>query len=157
MLLLYTKERSVNTQTKKVIKKTRHPPEKRIGEILCSIHWSSMESVSSCEDKNILYINFFKTSLDIIMPVKVIKVHANDPPWITAEFKKLIKTDSELFRIKTSSYIERAAIVLIKKEKGYEVISLKQKLIIRKKQLRPSSGKRLNGSLVWFLLQILKI
>jgi hypothetical protein len=31
------------------------------------------------------------------MPVKDTKVHANDPPWITAEFKKLIQSRQRAF------------------------------------------------------------
>ena len=34
------------------------------------------------------------------MPVKDIKVHANDPPWITAEFKKLIENTHRAFHNK---------------------------------------------------------
>ena len=56
----------------------------------------------------------------------------------------------------TLIYIERIVTVLTKKEKISEVIFSKRKLVIYRKQLRLSGGKRSNGSLVWFHLHVLK-
>lgn len=41
-----------------------------------------------------------KTGLHIILRAKDVEVHANHPPWITTEFKKLIESKQQAFHSK---------------------------------------------------------
>ena len=56
-----------------------------------------LDTLASCEDKLCAVVNFVKTGMDIIMPLKPVKPHVNDAPWITAELKELIKARSKAF------------------------------------------------------------
>ena len=71
--------------------------ETEIGRYLSNIHWSLVEDAKICEDKLKLLTDIITTSLDNIMPVKQFKVHTDDPSWITAEFKALIKRRQKAF------------------------------------------------------------
>ena len=42
-------------------------------------------------------MNLIQIGLDTIMPIKQTKLHINDPPWITASFKNLIKLRQKAF------------------------------------------------------------
>ena len=68
-----------------------------LGRYLSSIDWSLVEYAEICEDKLKLLTDIITTGLDIIMPVKQFKVHTEDPPWITAEFKAFIKRCQKAF------------------------------------------------------------
>ena len=71
-----------------------------------SVDWSVTDSVPDCGSKLQLFQDFVKIGLDTIMPLKTIKFHVNDAPWVTAEFKDFIKLrevafaqgDTERFR-----------------------------------------------------------
>ena len=56
-----------------------------------------MEEVETCEAKSKLLTDPITTGADIIMPVKRIKVHVNDPPWVTSYFKKIIKAHKQAY------------------------------------------------------------
>ncbi len=45
--------------------------------------------------------------MDIIMPLRSVKLHVNDAPWITAEFKELIKARSKAFARGDTEYFRR--------------------------------------------------
>ena len=47
-------------------------------------HWSN------CEDQARLLEDLVNIGLDITMPIKYSKLHVNEPPWFTPEFKSLI-------------------------------------------------------------------
>ena len=56
-----------------------------------------VDAAESCDDKRKLLIGTINIGLDIIMPVKHFKVHTDDPSWVTAEFKQLIKLRQDAF------------------------------------------------------------
>ena len=41
--------------------------------------------------------NIIQTGMDLIMPLKGIKINCDNPPWFTVEFKKLIKYRQRAF------------------------------------------------------------
>ena len=45
----------------------------------------------SCKDKLDIFTKVIITGLDCFFPIKIIKLHANDKPWVTPEFKEIIK------------------------------------------------------------------
>ena len=99
MVVLHAKERLPNTPNQRTVKKRDTRPSKKneLGRYLSAIDWSIVESTVSSEDKLRLLIDFINVGLDTIMPVKQVKLHNNDPPWITAAFKNLIKLRQKAF------------------------------------------------------------
>ena len=99
MVVLHAKERLPNTPNQRTVKKrdTRPSRKNELGRYLSAIDWSIVESTVSSEDKLRLLIDFINVGLDTIMPVKQVKLHNNDPPWITAAFKNLIKLRQKAF------------------------------------------------------------
>ena len=83
--------RSVSRRDLRASRKTE------LGRYLSIFHWSLVEDADIYEDKLKLLTDMITTGLDIIMPVKQFKVHTDDPPWITAEFKALIKCRQKAF------------------------------------------------------------
>ena len=75
-----------------------HPSRKReLGRYLCSIDWSVLDSAPDCESKLQLFQDLVKIGLDTIMPLKTIKLHVNDAPWVSAEFKAPIKSRQKAY------------------------------------------------------------
>jgi hypothetical protein len=62
-----------------------------LGRFLSDIDWQIVESARSCEEKTNLFTSLISTGLDIIMPEKQVKFHIDDAPWVTNDFKNLIK------------------------------------------------------------------
>jgi len=54
-------------------------------------------SIYNFEEKLKLLTDFIKTGLDTIMPVKQSRVHVDDPPWVSPEFKHLINLRQRAF------------------------------------------------------------
>ena len=75
---------------------TRDSKKRELGRYFNSIDWSVLES-ANCEDQARLFDGLVNIGLDIIMPIKYSKLHVNDPPWVTPEFKYLIKRRQEAF------------------------------------------------------------
>ena len=73
---------------------TRESKRRELERYLCSIHWSAFDS-GDCKSKAQLLEAFVRIGLDIIMPIKHSKDHVDDQPWITPEFKTLIKLRQE--------------------------------------------------------------
>ena len=70
---------------------TRASRKSELGRFLASIDWSVVSEASNCEAKLVLFTDFIKIGLDHLMPVKHVRLHLNDPPWVTERFKNLIK------------------------------------------------------------------
>lgn len=59
-----------------------------LGRYLGSIDWSVVDSATNCcESKLQLFQDLVKIGLDNILALKTFKIHVNDAPWVTAEFK----------------------------------------------------------------------
>ena len=62
-----------------------------VGRFLLEIPWSSLlSSDQSCEGKLSLLIEVINYGLDTIMPVRSIKIHETDRPWVSTHLKQLI-------------------------------------------------------------------
>ena len=99
VVVLHAKEWLPNTPGQRTVTKrdTRPSRKNELGRYLSAIHWSIVESAVSSEDKLRLLIDFIKVGLDTIIPFQQVKLHNNDPPWITAAFKNLIKLRQKAF------------------------------------------------------------
>ena len=70
---------------------------KTLYDYLNSINWSIFDSLEDCEDKLELMTNLIINGLNHIMPIQRVKVHVNDCPWITPNFKELIRHRQNAF------------------------------------------------------------
>ena len=87
-----------NSSRKTLMRRDTHPSRKyELGRYLSSIHWPFLEDVESCEVKLQLLVDLITVGVDTIMPLKRIKLHVNDPPWVTSDFKELIKSRQQAF------------------------------------------------------------
>jgi len=76
----------------KNIKLNKRPSKvNSVGRFLLEIPWSSLlSSDQSCEGKLSLLTEVINYGLDTIMPVRSIKMHETDRPWVSKHFKQLI-------------------------------------------------------------------
>ena len=88
-----------NTSSRRSLtRRDTHPSRKcELGRYLGSIDWSIVDSVLDCEKHSATFRDFVKIRLDIIMPLTTIKLHVNDVPWVSAEFKAIIKSRQNAF------------------------------------------------------------
>ena len=66
---------------------TRPSRKCEFGRYLGSVDWSTLDSAPDCDSKLQMFNELVKIGLDTIMPLKTYKLHHNDAPWVTAEFK----------------------------------------------------------------------
>jgi len=100
VVLLEPKQRNKqNTSSRRSFTRTdtRASRKRGLGRYFGSIDWSILDSAHECESKLQLFHNLVKIGLDTIMPLKTFRLHVNDPPWVTAEFKTLIKARQKAF------------------------------------------------------------
>ena len=100
VVLLEPKLRSMrNTCSRRSLTRRDTRPSRKCdpGTYLGSIDSSVLDSVPDCESKLQLFHDLVKIGLDTIMPLKTIKLHIDDAPWVSAEFKALIKSRQKAF------------------------------------------------------------
>ena len=68
-----------------------------LARFLASIDWSVVSEACNCEAKLVLFTDLIKIGLDHLMPVIHVRLHLNDPPWVTERFKNLIKLRQHAF------------------------------------------------------------
>ena len=73
------------------IRRNIHVNKTAFGKWLAEYNWSTLYRTDTCEDKLDIFMKVINTGLDCFFPCKSIKLHANDKPWVTPEFKELIK------------------------------------------------------------------
>ena len=84
----------------KIIKSRDKRPSKvnSVGLYLLEIPWSSLlSSYQSCEGELSLLTEVINYGLDTIMPVRSIKIHETDRPWVSTHLKQLIIRRREAF------------------------------------------------------------
>ena len=108
------------------------PSRKReLGRYLTSCKWSTLDHLKTCEEKLELFTDLISLGINIIMPNKGIVLHVNDPLWITANFKNLIKKNGKLhFLTATTNCSGIIATESIAKEKYVVKSSTRRRLNI---------------------------
>ena len=93
VLLPPTSRPSRDTSSRRTMTRRNTRPSRKLelGRFLSSIDWSVLNSSADCDNRLRLFCDLVKTGLDIIMPFKSFRLHVNDAPWVTAEFKNFIK------------------------------------------------------------------
>ena len=80
-----------NVTNKVKIRCNIHVNKAAFGKWLAEYNWSTLYRSVTCEDKLDIFMNVINTGLDCFFLCKSIKLHANDKPWVTPEFKEIIK------------------------------------------------------------------
>ena len=69
-----------------------------LGRYLLEIPWDAVLSENeSCDDKPAAVTQIINYGLDAIMPVRSVKVHQTDRPWLNADLKRLIQKRQQAF------------------------------------------------------------
>ena len=89
------------SQAKSKIIQTRDKRPSRVaslGRYLLEIPWDAVLSENeSCDDKLAAATQIINYDLDAIMPVRSVKVHQTDRPWLNADLKRLIQKRQQAF------------------------------------------------------------
>ena len=94
-----------NLTNKVKIRRNIHCNKTAFGKWLAEYNWSTLYRTVTCEDKLDIFMKVINTGLDCFFPCKSIKLHANDKPWVTPEFKELIKDRQKAYHDgKTKKY-----------------------------------------------------
>ena len=83
---------STSTPSRKiVIKRDIRPSHKmKLGQYLSEIDWHLIKLKLLCDQKCKFLCSAIMTGYNILMPEKQVKIHQNDPLWISEELKHLI-------------------------------------------------------------------
>ena len=84
----------------KIIKSRDKRPSKvnSVGRFLMEVPWSNLlSSEQTCEGKLSLLTEVINYGLDTIMPVRSIKIHETDRPWVSTQLKQLITRRQKAF------------------------------------------------------------
>ena len=76
---------------------TQCSKQNELGIYLSSCDRSILNSLNNCEEIVKLFADLITIGLNSIMPLQTFKLHVNDQPWVTAEFKNLIKLRQRAF------------------------------------------------------------
>ena len=68
-----------------------HVNKVAFGKWSAEYNWSTLYRSVTCDDKLNIFMKVINIGLDCFFPYKAIKLHAYDKPWITPEFKEIIK------------------------------------------------------------------
>lgn len=150
VVVLNPSERPTSPNGKKVVirRDTRSSRKKELGRYLSAIDWDIIQHENNCEGKEKLFRTIIKTGMDLLMPLKEDKLHCNNPPWLTVEFKNLIKRRQRAFANNNTTLYR-----YYRNQVNRERKSLRSKYFSRKvnhlKHTKPSSWwnavKRISG------------
>ena len=81
-----------NSTEKKLVqvRDLRASSKAALGRYISFIDWSVLDVFDSCQSKLEFFTGIIKSGLDIIMPLKTVKIHSQDVPWMTAHLKDLM-------------------------------------------------------------------
>ena len=99
MVIVRTKKRPSRAgPSRKLISRrdTRASRKAELGRFFSAVDWSILDSAPNIDDRSRQLCDI-TAGLDAIMPAVKSKVHLNDPPWITPEFKTLIAKRQQAF------------------------------------------------------------
>ena len=91
-----------------ILKRDLRPSRKaEMGRYLCSLDWPSLfSSFVSCDDLLCVFENLIHTGLDLLMPIKKIRMNTHDVPWMTQHLKDLIRKRQQAFHKKGAASVQ---------------------------------------------------
>ena len=87
------------------IKQGNNHNKRAFGNWLAGINWSNLFHANSCDHKLDIFHTVIKTGLECFFPCKTVKLHDNDKPWVTTDFKKIIEKWQRAFREGQGSHL----------------------------------------------------
>lgn len=92
-IAVYPKNRPIQSNSTKIIKTRDLRESKKIalGRYLSNIDWRLVESKGTCQEMTNIFTDLVTQGVDILLPLKTMKIHHSDPPWLTQKFRLLIK------------------------------------------------------------------
>ena len=97
VLFSYKEGSTKNAHTKVKIRQGNNAAKTAFGKWLTDFNWNILYRTISCEQKLDLFQDIINAGLDCFLPIKTVKLHDNDKPWVTPEFKKIIGTRQKAF------------------------------------------------------------
>ena len=96
MVLLRPIDNTSSTDKRHVIRVTKRSMGQREKEefanALSLIRWEPLYRLTSCEDMYIYYHTIIITLMNMCFPAKVVTRHPADKPWVTDEFRSLVRS-----------------------------------------------------------------
>ena len=85
--------------TKVVLKRDRRASRRaELGRYLSDVNWSMLfSSIENCEDLLNVFHEVIRTGLDLLMPVRKVRINTSDAPWMTQHLKSLILKRQKAF------------------------------------------------------------
>ena len=62
-----------------------------LAHALCNVNWNALETIDDFDSKVAYFNNCVIALLDFYLPVHYVKHHSTDKPWITDQFRRLIR------------------------------------------------------------------
>ena len=62
-----------------------------LAHALCNVNWNALETIDDLDSKVAYFNNCVIALLDFYLPVHYVKHHSTDKPWITDQFRRLIR------------------------------------------------------------------
>ena len=94
-VVAFSKEKIRGNQFKETIinvRDKRPSSIRRLGRFLCEVPWDIVVNPNQSCDQNLNnFTDVIKYGLNTLMPLKNVKVHLNDQPWMNSNLKRLIK------------------------------------------------------------------
>ena len=84
------RQRSTNRKKTISVRKRNKSSVEALGRFLSKIDWSVLDSLSTIEDHLNYFSDIVMVGLNSMMPLKVVKLHVDDTPWMTPYLKDLI-------------------------------------------------------------------
>ena len=79
------------------VRTTKTSNKLALGRYLYNIDWSIIDQFNTCEGKLELFYNLIHIGLELITPLKQIRINSADAPWMTNKLKNLIKKRQKAF------------------------------------------------------------
>ena len=107
------------TSDKFVLKRDLQPSRKaEMGRYLCSLDWPLLlNSLETCYELLCVFEQVIHTGLDLLMPVRKVRMNTRDAPWMTQHLKDLIRKRQQAFLNKGADSVQyKSEIRLTEKE-----------------------------------------
>ena len=67
--------------------------------------WEDLYRTESCAEQHDIFDSRLRTLIETHLPMKIVKRHSNDKPWLTDEFRLLTEKRNQAFRINSLAYL----------------------------------------------------
>ena len=151
--------RNRGCSTKVLLKRDKRTSRKaELGRYMAVLKWDTLFSpIETCEELVDVFNNVVSTGLNILMPIKKIRINLADAPWMTQQLKSLILKRQKAFHNHgvASTSTNSIEILSTVKESYAKQIFISLKLNILKRKTQEYGGKKLKEYAVRREIQLL--